>query len=214
MKNFDLSKYDLFIVDFDGTVVDTMVMWRDICPDFIRSINKEPSSDLFEKITSKTNLEISRYVRENYLTEYSYEEVEEMFFNFIKEQYIKQDIKPNAIKMLEEFNKFGKVVLYSATAGRILDVLLEKFDLRKYYSHIYSGSDLKISKKDGTGYLKVIELEGGCFKPLAVEDALHAILGASSQGIDVLAVLDVLNIKDIDEINKVSKYVLDLSKYD
>lgn len=214
MINFDLSKYDLFIVDFDGTIVDTMVMWRHICPNFILSINKTPHKDLFNRITSLTNIEISRYIRDEYLAEYSYDEVEEMFFNFIKEQYIKQDIKPNATKLLEELNQYGKVVLYSASAGMLLDVLLDKFDLRKYFKNIYSGSDLKIAKKDGTGYLKVIEFEGGCNKALAVEDALHAIKGASSQNIDILAIVDILNINDLDEIKTYSKYILDLNEYE
>lgn len=210
MINFDLSKYDLFIVDFDGTIVDTMGMWFNICPDFLHSINKEPASDMFERISSLTNIEISHYVRDVYLPDYSYEEVEKMFFDFIKTQYIKQEIKPNAIKMLEEFNRYGKVVLYSASASILLDVLLDKYDLRKYFLNIYSGSDLKITKKDGTGYLKVIELEGGCSKPLAVEDALHAIKGASSQNIDVLAVLDVSNNNKLDEVRKYSTHLINL----
>ena len=214
MKNFDLSKYDLFIVDFDGTIVDTMVMWRNICPNFILSINKIPQLDLFQRITSLTNIEISHYIRDEYLPEYSYEEVEEMFFNFIKEQYIKQDIKPNATKLLEELNEYGKVVLYSASAGVLLDVLLDKFDLRKYFKNIYSGSDLKIAKKDGTGYLKVIEFEGGCNRPLALEDALHAIMGARSQGIEVMALVDVLNKHQIEELKENSEFVLDLNEFE
>ena len=214
MKKFDLSKYDLFIVDFDGTIVDTMRMWRNICPNFLHSINKVPTSDLFERISSLTNIEISHYVRDTYLQEHSYEEVEVMFFDFIKSEYIKQEIKPNATKMLEEFNKYGKVVLYSASAGKLLDVLLDKFDLRKYFINIYSGSDLQITKKDGSGYLKVMELEGGCNNPLIVEDAVHAVLGASNRGLDVLAILDSLNVDYLDLLNEHSKFVLDLNKYE
>ena len=214
MKNFDLSKYDLFIVDFDGTIVDTMVMWRNICPNFIQSINKTPQPDLFQRITSLTNIEISHYIRDEYLSEFSYEEVEKMFFNFIKEQYIKQEIKPNATKLLEELNSYGKVVLYSASAGMLLDVLLDKFNLRKYFKSIYSGSDLKIAKKDGTGYLKVIEFEGGCNKALALEDALHAIKGAHSQNIHVMGLVDVLNKHQIDELNEYCEFVLDLNNYE
>ena len=213
MKNFDLSKYDLFIVDFDGTIVDTMRMWRNICPNFLHSINKVPASDIFERISSLTNIEISHYVRDTYLQEHSYEEVEVMFFDFIKSEYIKQEIKPNATKMLEEFNKYGKVVLYSASAGKLLDVLLDKYDLRKYFLNIYSGSDLKITKKDGSGYLKVMELEGGCNKPLILEDALHAIEGAKSQNLDVLAIIDYSNKNHLDLVENYADYIIDLEKY-
>ena len=50
----NLKDYDLFIVDFDGTIVDTMEMWRHICPSFIRSLGKTPQDDIYLKITSKT----------------------------------------------------------------------------------------------------------------------------------------------------------------
>ena len=212
MENLNLSKYDLFIVDFDGTIVDTMPMWRDICPNFILSLNLEPQKDIFERISTLTNIEISHYVRDCYIPMYSYQEVELMFFNFIKEQYIKQDIKSKGIKLLEKLNSIGKVVLYSASAGILLDVLLDKFDLRKYFTNIYSGSDLKITKKDGSGYLKVIELEGGCKNPLIVEDAYHAVMGAHSQGLDVLLIEDSLNIEHLEELKKYSKFVLNLEK--
>lgn len=209
----DLNNYDLFIVDFDGTIVDTMSMWKDICPNFIRSLNRIPSADIYQKITSKTNIEIAKFVRDEYFPEYSYDEIIEMFYDFIKSEYIKQDIKPNAIKLLEELNKYGKVVLYSATASKVLDVLLDKFELRKYFKGIYSGSDLGLTKKDGTGYLGVIDLCGGCNKALILEDALHAIIGARSQDLDVLAILDVSNRHKIDMVEEYATYVLDLNEY-
>ena len=209
----DLSSYDLFIVDFDGTVVDTMEMWKDICPNFVRSLNKVPSEDIYQKITSKTNVEIAKFVRDEYFPEYSYEELIEMFYDFIKSEYVKQDIKPNATKLLTELSNYGKVVLYSATALKVLDVLLDKFELRKYFEGIYSGSDLGITKKDGSGYIEVVKLCGGANKPLVLEDALHAIIGARSQGLDVLAILDYSNRNKLNLLEEHATYILDLNEY-
>ena len=210
----DFSQYDLFIVDFDGTIVDTMTMWYYICPNFITYMGQQPEEDIFSKITSKTNVEIARFMRDEYFTEYTYEELTDKFFDYIRMEYVKQDIKPNAYKLLSDLNKNGRVVLYSATAGSVLDVLLDKFDLRKYFKHIYSGSDLGLTKKDGSGYLGVIKLEGGCKKPLILEDAVHAIIGASSVDLDVLAILDVSNQNKLDIVNEYAKYLINLSKYE
>lgn len=209
----DLSNYDLFIVDFDGTIVDTMEMWKDICPNFVRSLGKIPSEDIYLKITSKTNIEIAKFVRDEYFPEFSYDDLIEKFFDFIKSEYIKQDIKPNANKLLEELNKHGKVVLYSATASKVLDVLLDKFELRKYFKGIYSGSDLGLTKKDGSGYLGVIDLCGGSNKTLVLEDALHAIIGARSQNLDVLAILDFSNRNKIELLEEYATYILDLNNF-
>lgn len=212
-KILNLSDYDLFIVDFDGTVVDTMKMWKTICLDFVRSLNIVPNDDLYMKISSKTNVEIAKIIKDEYLNEYSYGEVVYMLFEFIKSEYVKQDIKPNAIKLLTDLNKYGTVVLYSATAGSVLDVLLDKLDIRKYFKRIYSGSDLGLSKADGSGYLEVIKFEGGCNKALVLEDALHAIIGAKSQKLDVLAIVDYSNINHLDEVREYADYIIDLERY-
>jgi beta-phosphoglucomutase-like phosphatase (HAD superfamily) len=212
-KKIEFNNYDLFIVDFDGTIVDTMTMWRNICPNFISYMGQQPPEDIFNRITSKTNLEIARYMRDEFFTEYTYDELTEKFFDFIKMEYVKQDIKPNAYKLLSDMAQYGKVVLYSATAGKVLDVLLDKYDLRKYFSNIYSGSDLGLTKRDGTGYLEVIKLEGGCNKALILEDALHAIKGAFSQNLDVLTILDISNQDKLDEVRLYTKYLIDLTQY-
>lgn len=207
------NKYDLFIVDFDGTIADTMKMWKTICLDFVRSLNINPKEDLYMKISSKTNIEIAKIIRDEYLIDYTHEEVINMLFEFIRLEYVKQDLKPNAVNLLKDLNKFGKVVLYSATANSVLDVLLNKFDLKKYYTNIYSGSDLGFSKADGSGYLEVIKLEGGCKKALILEDALHAIEGAKKQNLDVLAIIDYSNINCLDQVKEYADYILDLEKY-
>ena len=212
-KVLNLNEYDLFIVDFDGTIVDTMKMWKTICLDFVKSLNINPKEDLYNKISSRTNIEIAGIIRDEYLKQYSYNEVENMLFDFIKSEYIKQDIKVNAVKLLENLNKIGKVVLYSATANSVLDVLLDKFNLRKYYTNVYSGSDLGLSKADGSGYLEIIKLEGGCNKPLILEDALHAIEGAKKQNLDVLAIVDYSNINCLDTVKEYADYIIDLEQY-
>ena len=212
-KVIDLKKYDLFVVDFDGTIVDTMEMWFHICPNFIKSLNKQPEAEIYKKITSKTNVEIAKFVRDEYFPEYTYDEIVVKFFDFIKEEYVKQDIKPNAVKLLKDLNKQGRVVLYSATASNVLDVLLDKFDLKQYFQGIYSGSDLGLTKRDGSGYLEVIKMCGGCDKALILEDAPHAIIGARSQGLDVLAILDFSNRYKIDELEEYATYILELNEY-
>jgi beta-phosphoglucomutase-like phosphatase (HAD superfamily) len=212
-KILNFNDYDLFIVDFDGTIVDTMKMWKSICLDFVRSLNVEINDDLYKKIASKTNIEICHIIRDDYLVEYNYEEVANMFFEFVKAEYIKQDLKVNAIELLKDLNNSGKVVLYSATAGNLLNVLLDKIDIRKYFKSIYSGSDLGLSKENGTGYLEVIKFEGGCNRALVLEDALHAMKGAKNYNLDVLAIVDYSNINHLDEVEKYSNYIIDLNKY-
>ena len=213
MNNLDFKEYDLFIVDFDGTIADTMKMWKNICLDFVRSLNIEPKEGFYQKISSLTNIEICNIIRDDYFVDYTYEDVAKMFFEFVKAEYVKQNLKVNATKLLEELNRNGKVVLYSATAGNLLNVLLDKLGVRPYFKHVYSGSDLGLSKADGTGYLDVIKLEGGCKRALVLEDAIHAMMGAKNHNLDVLAIVDYSNINHLDEVELYSDYIIDLEKH-
>ena len=211
LKNLnELGIYDLFVVDFDGTIVDSMEMWRYICPNFLKYKNVKTEDDVLSLVSSLTNKEIAKMMQKRYFPDNSVLEVTTEFFEYIKMEYVNQKVKPGAIKLLEEINKIGKVVLYSATAKYLVETLVDICHLRPYFSEIYSGSDLGLSKRDGTGYLEIIKLCGNYQKPLILEDAPHAIIGASSQGLDVLAIKDFSNLSHPEIVESNSKYYLDL----
>lgn len=207
----NLKEYDLFLVDFDGTIIDSMVMWRHICPSFLEYKNIETNDDVLALVKSLTNLEIAKMMRDRYFPNSSYEEVVSDFFEFIRKEYVKQNVKPRAYEFLTEINKIGKVVLYTATAMTLISDLLDLLDLKKYYQGIYSGSDMKWAKRDGSGYLNLIDLLGyNGKKVLVVEDAPHAVIGANNVGLDVLVVKDYSNISMMDEIDGKYQYFIDL----
>ena len=206
----ELKQYDLFVVDFDGTIVDTMEMWRYICPIFLKYQNVETNDDVLSIVSSLTSKEISNVLKERYFPYKALEEVSTDFLEFIKKEYVNQKIKPKAIEFLKKLNEIGNVVLYSATALYLLESLIDVCNLRPYFKEIYSGSDLGLTKRDGTGYLEVIKIFGGCDKPLILEDAPHAIIGASSQNLDVLVVSDYSNINHQDIVEQYGKYFIEL----
>lgn len=204
----ELRKYDLFVVDFDGTIVDSMFMWRYICPNFLIYKNIHTEDDILSMITSLTNKEIAKFIRDRYFPDESLEKVTEDFFAYIKMEYVNQKLKPNSIQLLEKLNEFGTVVLYSATALYLVETLVNVLDIRKYFKDLYSGSDLGVTKRDGTGYLEVIRLCGDYKNPLILEDAPHAVLGAASQNLDVLVISDFSNENKLDSLEGFGKYLL------
>lgn len=204
----ELRKYDLFVVDFDGTIVDSMLMWRYICPNFLKYMNVITEDDVLSMISSLTNKEIAKFMQARYFPNESVEKVTNDFFAYIKMEYVNQKLKPNSIKLLEKLNEFGTVILYSATALYLVETLVDILDLRKYFNALYSGSDLGVTKRDGTGYLEVIKLCGDYKNPLILEDAPHAVLGAASQNLDVLVISDLSNENYLDIIEPHAKYII------
>lgn len=209
---FHPEKYDLFVVDFDGTIVDTMPMWRHICADFIKSENILIEEDVNQLVKSLTNSQIAELLQRKYLTHLTLDEVMNKLVEFIRVQYRKQKIKPGAENLLKELRKHGKVILYSATESSLLLDLLNIVGIKDLFDGVYSGSDLGLTKADGSGYIEVIKMVDSNSKPLILEDAPHAILGASMQKLDILAISDFSNKDSFDLVAKHATYFMNLNK--
>ena len=89
-------------------------------------------------------------------------------------------------------------------------MLIACFTCSKNFSNVCSGSDLKLTKRDGTGYLEIMKMVGNYQNVLVLEDAPHAISGASSQNLDVLALSDFSNRNSYDIVLKDAKYFINI----
>ena len=212
MNNFSfLDKYKLFIVDYDGTVLDSMRMWDKLISSFVKDEGIVTDIDVDKVVIKQTSVETLNYLHETFFNNISKEDLENKLFNYVKKNYVKQELKPNAIKLLGEFEKRGKIILFSATANYLLNASFEKNNVNKYFDNIYSASDLKTTKLDGSGYELVCSLENyKAEEALVVEDAIYAIEGAKSKNFDCLAIYDYQ--KSWPEIKNIANYSLDLSE--
>lgn len=206
---FNPKNYDLFIVDYDGTVLDSMSLWKNICSSFVKSYNIIPHESLDYNVREFTIIEVAKYIRDLYFKDLKIEDVNEMINSYIMNRYINVPLKDNAIELLKELKKYGRVVLFSATSKELLIESINKHKINELFDDIYSASNLNLTKKDGTGYIKVLE-EYGYKKPIIIEDAIHAIIGARNQGLDVLAIYD--DMQDINKIKLNANYFINLKK--
>lgn len=204
-----LQKYKLFIVDYDGTLIDSMPMWNHLLSNFLKDSNIYFDVDIDEIAKEQTNAEAVKYMHENYFSDLSYQELEDKMYQYVKKQYVLQKVKSGATNLLKELRKYGKVVLFSATANELLEDSFGTNGLNNYFDCIYSASNMGITKSGGSGFNKILEIESiSKDKALVVEDVFHAIEGARNQGFDTLAVYD--NQKHWNDIKNISNYNINL----
>ena len=210
MNNFNfLDKYKLFIVDYDGTVLNSMRMWDHLISSFVKEEGIITDIDVDKVVIKQTSNETLNYLHETFFNNISKEDLENRLFNYVKKSYIKQELKPNVITLLNEFKRRGKIILFSATANHLLNASFEKNNINKYFDSIYSASDLKTTKLDGSGFELVCNLENYKLEEaLVVEDAIYAIEGAKSKNFDCLAIYDYQ--KSWKKIVKTADYNLNL----
>jgi len=204
-----LKKYKLFIVDYDGTILNSMPMWSTLLSSFLKENNIVTDIDIDAISVEQTNSESVEYMRTHFFQNLTFDELANKMYEYVKVQYIKQILKPNAKKLLEELKKNGRVVLFSATDLSLLNDSFKTNNINDYFDYIYSASNMGTSKTNGVGFVKVLENEGYDLKDaLVVEDVRHAIEGAKFQNIDTLAIYD--NQKHWEDIKRIATYNLNL----
>ena len=197
-KDIPFQDYKLFIVDYDGTIISSMEMWAHTCSSFLKEKGCKVSEDIDSKVITMTNRDAASYIQANYLPNLTLFQVIGEMNTYVKKSYVNQRLKPNALSLLERLKSIGKVILYSATSMALLEASLDALGIKDYFDNVYSGSELCLSKQDGTGFISLISKEG--FKKedvLVIEDSTHAILGAKGQGIKVLGVEDTSNLRHL-----------------
>ena len=205
-----LNKYKLFIVDYDGTILDSMRMWRTLLSNFLNEEGIIYNEDIDEISKEQTNSETVKYMNEHYFPNMEYRDLENKMYQYVKQKYVLQKVKPNAVELLKQLKANGKVVLFSATATELLADSFNVNGLNKYFDFIYSASSMNTTKTNGVGCIEVLKREKIDIKDtLVVEDIYHAIKGARYQVFDTLAIYD--NQEYWDEIKQISTYYINLN---
>ena len=201
----DLKKYDLFILDYDGCLLDSMPMWRDSASSYIKYLGKIPAPDLDERIPIFTDRYCAEVIKEEYDLKPSIEEIMKDIDLFVDNNYPLNNLKDGAIELLESLKKLNKkIVCLSASGDHILDLSMERLGIKKYFDMVISVYNHEtLSKLDGTAFEYVRKIFNvSKDKMVLLDDSLGNILGAKAYGIDRIAIYDAYSAKNKDEFIK------------
>ena len=206
---FNPNDYKLFIVDYDGTLLNSLPMWDDIASRYVKSKNIEPEKDLDKIVKLQTNDETAVYLSKKYFNNIDPKKLIIDIDSFIEKEYLNIKINKGAKELLNNIKDKGKVVLFSATSKSLIEKSLKINNINDIFMNLYTSTNFNFTKTDGTGFLKVLENEGYKLEDtIVIEDATHAILGAKSKGFNVLSIATYKNMKDINKILNNSDYMI------
>ena len=206
---FNPKDYKLFIVDYDGTLLNSLSMWEDIASRYIKSKGLIPECDLDLIVKKQTNSETAIYMKEKYFKDIDIESLNSDIDNFIEKEYLKIKINKGAKELLNSLKNEGRVVLFTATSLPLIENSLKYNNIENDFSYLYTSTNYNYTKTDGSGFLKVLENEGyNISDTIVIEDATHAILGAKMAGFKVLSIATYKNMNDIDILLKNSDFMI------
>lgn len=181
------------IFDFDGTVFDSMHIWKGVKFQFFDRIGLVLSEEQREEFKNLFLLDAIELAKTRFDLKMTDKELFNEFFSLIKEKYLADtEPKNDIIEFLEKLKSKGvKMGIATATGEPALIAVLEKFNMLHYFQEIYSTYTVGASKTEPKVYDVVLN-ELGTEKQTTwiFEDALYAAKTAKKAGYNVVGIYD------------------------
>lgn len=146
----DFGKIKGVIFDIDGTIIDSMPIWQDVCARYLRSIGIEPEPNLNEIVFTMTIKEGCKYTKEHYNLSKTEQEIEDGIIEMIKQFYYYDAMpKPGAVRLVNEFASQGIPMVLATTGDEDLAMhALERFGIWKCFTKLLTCGSLNTSKRE------------------------------------------------------------------
>lgn len=184
------KRYAIF--DMDGTLLDSMPVWRGLGRNFLISRGITPPADLRKVIAPLTLPQSAEYFKTLGVTGTA-DEIIQALKGYMRTQY-ETTIEPreNVVQYLDALQVAGvRCCVATATDEALARICLARLDLLKYFEFIVSCEDIGLGKTSPAVYHAAAERLGAAPADIAVyEDAPYAAETAKQAGYYVIGVYD------------------------
>ncbi|RME31768.1 HAD family phosphatase [Candidatus Woesearchaeota archaeon] len=172
------------IFDMDGTLIDSEKYWKAVAEWFFNEVARAVPSDLERFVGASTNDQIEHLKEEGLLKvtpERFIEAKEEAEHRIYHEQTA---LMPGARDLLAALYAKGvPLALASSTARKWIEVVIDRFALRKYFTFVISGQDVPHGKPAPDIFLACARALGVAPKDcVVVEDSTSGVMAAKAAG--------------------------------
>lgn len=181
------------IFDLDGTVVDSMWMWKQIDIDYLARFGIEMPEDLQSCIEGMSFTETAVYFKERFGINDELDEIKKSWNDMAWDIYENRvRLKPGVKEFLTELKKRGiKTGIATSNSKELVKVVLDKQDIAKCFDAVHTSCEVKKGKPAPDIYLLVAERLGvSPAECLVFEDIMQGIAAGKNAGMQVCAVDD------------------------
>ncbi|NLG05432.1 MAG: HAD family phosphatase [Clostridia bacterium] len=188
-----LEQIKAVIFDLDGTLVDSMWMWRQIDVEYLNTYHIELPETLQNEIEGKSFTETAQYFKERFNLPETIESIKSTWNQMAYEKYKNEvKLKTGAFEFLEYCRTHNiRLGIATSNSKELLMAALSGLHIDHYFDSLTTGCDVCIGKPAPDVYLKTAsDLHVKPYECLVFEDIIPGILAGKNAGMRVCAVYD------------------------
>ena len=181
------------IFDLDGTLVDSMWMWKAIDIEYLARFGIEIPEDLQKSIEGKSFSETAEYFKERFQLPEPLEQIKADWNRMAWDKYANQVPLKEGVAEYLEYLRENKIKMGIATSNsrELVDLVTKALNVHSYFSSIRTSCEVEKGKPAPDIYLLVAkDLEVAPEECLVYEDVIHGIIGGKNANMKVCAVED------------------------
>lgn len=199
------------IFDLDGTLVDSMWMWRKIDEEYLGMFQINLPEDLQNEIEGKSFSETAEYFKKRFSIQDSLEEIKATWNEMAYDKYRNHvPLKSGVIEFLDECGRRGiKLGIATSNSSQLAETVLKKHHILSRFEAITTGCDVCAGKPAPDVYLKVAgDLKVPPKDCLVFEDITAGIMAGKNAGMKVCAVEDEYSEYQKEEKKRLADYYI------
>jgi HAD superfamily hydrolase (TIGR01509 family) len=187
-------KKKAIIFDLDGTLIDSMGLWRTVDDEFLISRGIAVPEDLFDDLPQGNSfIQTAQYFKDRFGLEESVEAIMQIWTAMVAEHYSSSiALKEGALQILEELAAKGlRLGLATSNSYELAEKALRYNQVWHFFEYVSTGDQHLMGKPFPDIYLHCASGLGvdpvDC---VAVEDTLSGVQAAKSAGMYTIAIFD------------------------
>lgn len=204
------------IFDLDGTLIDSMSVWKNIGNDFLISQGKVPEENLNQSLKDMNLNQSSQYFIDKYNIELTVEEIINNINKLVEAKYRECiQLKPYAKEILEYLQgKNIKMCVATESDKKIAKPTLQKLGIIDYFDFIITSGEVGIGKSNPKIFIESANrLSLNNNEIIVVEDSSYSVKTAKSAGFYTVGIFDEMADVNKSEIMSISdRYINSLEE--
>ena len=197
------------IFDADGTLIDSMHIWRELGARYLESLNITPEENLSAKLYPMSLEQSCKYLKTHYNLRESESDILSGILGIIEGFYLDEVMLKDGVREFLSAMSDKNIRMVIATSGNreLLSSALTRNGIAEYFEEIFTCSELFTTKHEPDIFMACAEFLGLNPENVGVfEDSLFAIETAKRAGFMTFGVADDSNIHQWEMIQSTADY--------